>query len=169
MARRVGAHHGQRLRGCGCTFHDVAEPGQEIRTHVGQHFLVIHHEHALPLTAGGRSRLTRGGGGRTDVLGKIEPEGRALAGLAMDRDCAVVAVHDAVDDGQAQARALAGRLGGEKRLENPPQGRLVHAAAGVADGQAGIAAGAQPRFHCRKRRIDRHPFQLHLQPAGMVI
>ena len=53
-------------------------------------------------------------------------EHRAIAGLAVDRDRAVMVVHNAMHHRQAQARALAGRRQREGRLENPPPRRLIH-------------------------------------------
>ena len=49
---------------------------------------------------------------------QVDAEGRALARFAVDVDEAVVLLDDAVDGGQAQARALADALGREERLED---------------------------------------------------
>ena len=46
----------------------------------------------------------------------------AVAGafhLALDLDLAVHGLHDAVDHGQSESAALAGRLGGEERIVDP--------------------------------------------------
>src|SRR5690348_9194127 len=60
----------------------------------------------------------------------------AFVGLAMDVDATVVAGHDAMHDRQAEPRPLVDCLRGEEWLEHPRARRLVHAAAGVGDGQA---------------------------------
>ena len=55
-------------------------------------------------------------------------------------DPALVLLDDAIDGGQAQAGAAVQFLGGEERLENPAQVLRRDAAAGVAEGQADVAA-----------------------------
>ena len=52
---------------------------------------------------------------------KVEAEGRADARLAIDVNCPLVLLHDAVDHGQAEAGALAHLLGGEEGLEDMRQ------------------------------------------------
>jgi hypothetical protein len=48
---------------------------------------------------------------------------------------------DAEDGGEAEARAFAGFLGREKRLEDAGSDLRVDPAAGVGDGEADMAAG----------------------------
>jgi hypothetical protein len=62
---------------------------------------------------------------------KEQLEGRAAARFAVDLDGAMVPAHDAKHGGQAQAAP--GEFGGEERVEDPIQGGLVHAMAGVRD------------------------------------
>src|SRR5229473_7837016 len=74
--------------------------------------------------------------------GEIEQKGCAAPRLARDRDVAAALLHDAVDDRQAEAGALALFLGREERLEEPGARLLVHALAGVADAQPRVLPGA---------------------------
>src|SRR5258708_7273028 len=61
-----------------------------------------------PLRRGGRQR-------------QPDAKHRPLAGAALGADAAAVAFDDAVNDGEAQARALAHVLGGEERIEDARQ------------------------------------------------
>ena len=61
-----------------------------------------------------RARAARAGAG-----GKFEDEPGALADHALAVDRAVVLAHDAVGDREAEAGALADRLGGEERVVDP--------------------------------------------------
>src|SRR5476649_1632836 len=75
-----------------------------------------------------------------------DAEGAALAQLGMDLDAAAVPVDDVARQRQAQAGALAGRLGGEEGVEDVCEVARRDAGAGVADGEPDvvvIAAGAQ--------------------------
>src|SRR5262249_26542857 len=63
---------------------------------------------------------------------EIETECRASARLAVDRDGAVVVLHDAVDDGQSQSRAFIDRLRRKKRIEDTLQYLFIHPAAVIA-------------------------------------
>ncbi|MNS69583.1 hypothetical protein D3C72_1029000 [compost metagenome] len=67
----------------------------------------------------------------------------ALADLAVQGDMAVGLLAEAVHHRQAQADALADRLGAEERLEGMLQRALRHALAVIDNSQAYIVAGAQ--------------------------
>ena len=73
---------------------------------------------------------------------QIDRHGRALADLALDADFAVRLVGEAEDLAEAEAGALADRLGGEEGLERALAHFGGHAAAGVGDRDADIFAGA---------------------------
>ena len=62
---------------------------------------------------------------------KFEDEPRALADDALAVDRAVVLAHDAVGDGQAEAGALADRLGREERIVDAGEVLARNAGAGV--------------------------------------
>ena len=62
-------------------------------------------------------------------------------GFAGNHDGAAVALHDAEDRGEAQAAA--DKFGGKKRVEEFGADGVIHAAAGVADFQNDVAAGAR--------------------------
>ena len=66
---------------------------------------------------------------------QIDLEGRTPAGLAIDPDKAIVLFYNAVNCGQAQSRAVADLLCGEKRLEDMFLGLFVYSAAGIAYSQ----------------------------------
>ncbi|OFW47923.1 MAG: hypothetical protein A3J29_21025 [Acidobacteria bacterium RIFCSPLOWO2_12_FULL_67_14b] len=61
----------------------------------------------------------------------------ALAVSALDGNRAAALLDDAVHDGQTKAGALAGRLGGEERLEDPGTRRLIHAKTVIDDSEDG--------------------------------
>jgi hypothetical protein len=119
-ALRIGAHHGERRRRLGRDLDFVAERGQRFLAQPASNSSSSTNSNPLAMAARRRSSFAAAGVA-SPVRGKIEVEHRALARLAVNRDRAVVAVHDALHHRQAQARALAGRLGREERLENPPQ------------------------------------------------
>lgn len=80
-----------------------------------------------------------------DNLWEINGEGSSLPGFTANLDVAAALLDDAVDGGETEAGTVAAFLGGEKRLENTGESGIVHAAAGVADGEndegAGLAIG----------------------------
>src|SRR5579885_884681 len=61
--------------------------------------------------------------------------------FGIDLNVAAGLLHKPVDHGQAEPGALAGRLGGEERLEDPPLDLLTHAHAGVAHRELDIFPG----------------------------
>src|SRR5687767_15221558 len=67
--------------------------------------------------------------------GKIDAEGRALAGSGIHVDGSSRLLNDSVDGRQAEARALALWLGSEKGLEQVLPGLLVHSFTGVRDAE----------------------------------
>ena len=62
-----------------------------------------------------------------------QPAAHAALGAIGDLDFAAVEIDDPLDDGQAEARALARRLGGEEGIENFAQDFRRDAAAGIVD------------------------------------
>ena len=94
-------------------------------------------------------------GWRADLLGggvgarQIDRDGRALAERAMSiADLAARLVGEAENLAEAEAGALADRLGGEEGLEHALEMLGRHAAAGVGDADADIVAGRG----CRRPR-----------------
>ena len=69
--------------------------------------------------------------------GKLRPNGRALAGLALEANGAAALGDRAVHAREAEARPDALRLRGEERLERPLPRLGVHALAVVGDGDDG--------------------------------
>src|ERR1019366_6687679 len=83
----------------------------------------------------------RGGGlGSLDDTGEVDPELRADVRRGIDLDPSLVLLHDPVDGGEAEARALAQFLRGEERIEDPGQDLRGHAGAGVGHGDANVPA-----------------------------
>jgi hypothetical protein len=82
-------------------------------------------------------------------------ERRAAAGRAHDGDTTSTLGDDAVHHGQAEAGPLAGALGGEEGIEHPRPRRLVHARAGVGDGQQHVRSRLRAG-RVRGRRIREH-------------
>ena len=56
--------------------------------------------------------------------------------------------HEAIDLAEAEPGALAGRLGGEERLESALQRVLLMPAAGVGDRDHDVLAGLHRLGHC---------------------
>src|SRR5947208_3070938 len=96
---------------------------------------VVDDQDALPLAARNGRLLLFGRRHRAVDARQIDGEGAALADAARDVDRAARVGDDAVDQRQAEAGALADFLGGEERLEDARDGRLVHAAAAIGDRQ----------------------------------
>ena len=81
--------------------------------------------------------------------------------------------HDGVEGREPEARALADLLGGEEGLEEPGQGRRVHAAAGVRDREQHMLAGDRARLAGQLVVEDdvgiRHIARRVLEGAGFVV
>ena len=73
---------------------------------------------------------------------QIDRDGRAFAELAFDADLAAGLVGEAEDLAEAEAGALADRLGREEGLERALHDFGGHSAAGVGDADPHIFAGA---------------------------
>jgi hypothetical protein len=95
-----------------------------------------------PAPAGAAAGLALATSAARSVRGRVDLEGGAVTGLAVDHDPAAGLLDDAEHGRQAEAGALTDRLGGEERLEDPGPGRRLHADAGVADRQHHVPAGA---------------------------
>ena len=110
---------------------------------VADHFLVFHQQDRLDARAGGALGTDHDAGDGHRLLGRRQKdaERRAFPRLADHVDVPLVLLDDAVDDGQAQAGALAEFLGGEERLEDARLHFAAHAAASVGHGQQHVAAG----------------------------
>src|ERR671918_392499 len=74
---------------------------------------------------------------------EINDEGATASGSARHIDRARGIGDDAVNEREAEARALADLLGGEERLEDARERRFVHAGAGVFDGEPRVAPRMQ--------------------------
>ncbi len=72
---------------------------------------------------------------------EIDPEGRAVADLAIDRDVAAALFHDAVAGRETKPRALALLLGGEKWLEQSRLHLGRHPAAVIGDREQHVTPG----------------------------
>ena len=127
----------------GCGLEHVIPAAGEHGSRQGAHLrFVFHQENGL----GRRNDLSFLGGGtqRFGVAahnGQINFEGRSVAGLAVDQNLSAALLDDSVHDGKSQARTFSLLLGGEKRFEQARLGSVVHAGAGIADGEQGVAAG----------------------------
>ena len=105
--------------------HLVAVAPEHLVDEPADHLLVLDDEHARRLAA--RAGAGDRGGDELgldrrlhDAVGaaEVDREGGADAELAVDGDVAAALLHDPVDGREPQARALAGLLGGEERLED---------------------------------------------------
>ncbi len=79
-----------------------------------------------------------------DIARQVNAEGGAHADLAVDDDRAARLLHDAVDRGKAEARALAHLLGREERIEDFLKMLGLDAGAGVAHLAEHIFAAGKP-------------------------
>ena len=126
--------------------HVVAQRFEDALGRAQDDFLVFDQQDGF-VRARRRIGRRRDGGGRCvfrQILpGQEDLERAALARLAFHADVAAVLLGGAVDGGQAEAGALADGLGGEEGLENVRDDFRLHAAAVVAHGQHGVAAGRQ--------------------------
>ena len=96
----------------------------------------------------GHWRVGHGGLGNLCLVGhqhgrKVQRKACALAWGAVHVNGTAVGAHHAMHYRQAQARALAHRLGGEKRLKNARQRGTVHAGAAVAHLQGHVGPRRQ--------------------------
>ena len=89
-------------------------------------------------------------------LREVDRERRALARSAPHVHRATVLGDDAVDDREAEAGALPGLLGSEERLEDPLDGRRVHAGTGVP----GLRGGCSDPRTGRRATTSARPLAL---------
>ena len=92
--------------------------------------------------------------------------GRALPRITEDLDPALVLLHDAIDRGQAHARALADLTGGEERLENAGARGLVHAVARICYTEAHELPLPRLRVLRGARGGDLHQARGHAQTTA---
>ena len=92
--------------------------------------------------------------------------GRADAFTAFDARTTTGLFGEAEHLGQAEPRALADFLGGEKRLERLAQHGFAHAGPGVGDRQHHILTGARV-FGALRRLVDHHVACTQRQPAAI--
>lgn len=126
----------------------VAELVEHVADGFGDGSFVVNHQNRFVFAAGD-------GGFRffaADIAvaqGKVDMNCGSLAGLAVNGDCSLMALNDAVNDRQPQSGTLVGRFRTEKRLENPLKIFLVDSDTGIAYGQADLFHSrfqARPRF-----------------------
>jgi len=86
--------------------------------------------------------------------GEINPEGGPFTRLAVDIDEPVVLADDPVHDGHTETGPFSRLLGGEKGLEYPFAGLLVHPDAGVRYRNEGIQSGRCAAAGLAARRIQ---------------
>src|SRR3546814_5251750 len=103
------------------------------------------------------SDLRRGAGG---VDGKVDGEGRALAGHRIGEDVPARLLDDAVDGREPQPGALAGFLGGEEGLENLAEMFGRDARAGIAHLECGIIGDRQDVARHLADRSEEHTSEL---------
>src|SRR3546814_18395963 len=89
------------------------------------------------------------------VLGQVDREASALAGLALDEDVAVGLPDDAINGREPQSRAGADFLGREERLEDPVEILLRDTHAGVRDLDQDVVAGQIGRAHVELQSLMR--------------
>ena len=103
-------------------FYPIAATLQGLSREVADKLFVIHHQHrpAVPAVAG---KLVR--------CGQCDREGASIAGRAFDRNGSAVCTDDSGN--RRQPEPAPGEFGREEGIEDAAAGRLIHAAAGIAD------------------------------------
>jgi len=99
-------------------------------------------------------------------LREIHGEASAAAGSGIDVDEAATLLDDAVDGGQAKARALAGFLGGEEGLEDAGLGGGVHAVTSVGNGEQNVVTKLDRGMKMRVVVIDEEVLRFEGEPAA---
>ena len=84
----------------------------------------------------------------------MDPEGTAIAGLAVQPDVAAALLDDAVGHGEAEPGALSQFLGGEEGFEGTGLHFAIHAVAGVAHNDLHVLAGFEIFGLADRVRID---------------
>ena len=132
VVRRRRRERARLLAACGGR-HRVPERAEDLEQPLAGAVLVLDQQDPLAVSGGRHRVLSETFGLRRRLRRPRQRDGErgALAVAARHGDGAAVRRHDAVDDGQAQARTLPDRLGGEERLEQVFARRLRDAAAGV--------------------------------------
>ncbi|VTR66236.1 hypothetical protein DESC_460131 [Desulfosarcina cetonica] len=145
----------QGFEAAGPTDDLVSQLQQQFRRHVDQHGLVVNQENALVPAGYGLLRRNRHDG-RLAGTGKIDLEGAAHAGFAVDIDAAAQCPDDPMNHGQTQAGALALGLGGEIGVEDAFARFRRHADAVVGDRDDRIGTRFQlgDRSGERSRQVD---------------
>ena len=134
-------------------------------------FVVVDVEDVLAAALAGRARFPGWAerGRHFTRVRKIQLEPAALAGFAVRDDRAFVRLHDAMHHRQAQPRALACRLGGKERLEDPPLRRCIHAVSGVADHDACIPARPQVQIEPGRGLVQGDAFNADIDATGAAL
>ena len=101
---------------------------------------------------------------------QINLERSAFADFAVDPDEAAALFHDAVDRGKTEAGSLPLFLGGEKGLEDARLRFLVHAGAGVADGEQDVMSRGDngPRVRVGSVEFGVRSFDDRRPPPGIA-
>src|SRR5579859_2807698 len=117
----------------------IARGGKRFAGQFANLFVVFDEENCFRAAMGGGVCLLKCEriGWRSDQ-GKINLERRAAAGLAINPDVAAVLFEDDVDHREAETRAFADFLGGEKRLKDSREVFRSDAGTGVADGERNV-------------------------------
>ena len=106
--------------------------------------------------------------------GQVDQKSRAPLRLTLDGDIALVALEYRMHDRQAQARALARLLGGEKRVEDILEVLLGDADSGIAkfdpDLRGVVSLGANPELSAPGHGLNGvgNQVQKHL-PQGILV
>ena len=135
----------------------VADLRQDARHGAPDVAVVVDDEHAFGAW-GGEGVLIVQDASRLDLRApEPDPDGDALSDLAVDGDVAAQLMDDAEDLRQAQPRPLAGRLGGEERIERPGDDIGGHAASRILDRQEHhVGRGFKGRAQGDRSAIARH-------------
>nr|GEU28229.1 hypothetical protein [Tanacetum cinerariifolium] len=164
--RHAAVDHRQRGRGVAGFEHAIAQFGEHVH-HGGAHVVVVlGHQDGF---AAAHDGLGFQHGVRVFRLARarqVQLDGRALAHLAVDLDVAARLLDQAIHHRQAEAGALAFRLGGKERFERLRQHLCRHAAARVADGNHDVLAGRDVGMALAVRAVEQGIVDFDGEPAG---
>src|SRR5207253_10185760 len=96
-----------------------------------------------PSTARDKARLSCSRRGVRVRQRQVDRQRGAFVRRALHIDCAAEIRNDCIDECEPEARPAANLLGGEERLENARDRRLVHPASAVLDAHTYVTAWSQ--------------------------
>src|SRR5580658_5905394 len=132
----------------------VAAPAEDTPRHDAYLVIILDEQDRLgALQRRGRISLSLGLDGRIHAR-EVDLERRSLSHLAVDPDAPPALLNDAEDSRKPQPGALTALLGREERLEDPREGCLLDAGAGVGHREHDVRACFHAEMSLRIRFVE---------------